>query len=182
MTIKTVQSRLKMAGFDTGDIDGEWGAKTRAAAHAALGLDAPDLDNDAEIRRLILFRLGGDAPAYVYRQSTGQFFRPDGKVLATGYAGYEDGVNNPALEAVRATGPIPRGPWSIGLQPRGNETGGPLVLPLEPQGHSAHGRSLFHIHGDNSHGERSESRGCIILSRTAREHITRAGVTRLLVI
>ncbi|MFT4091330.1 MAG: hypothetical protein QM645_11400 [Asticcacaulis sp.] len=180
--MKTIQTRLKHAGFDPGAIDGIWGPKTRAAAHAALGPDAPGIGNDVEIRRLISGRLGGATPSYIYKQATGEFLRPDGKVLAVGYAGYQDGVNNPALEASRAVGPIPRGPWSIGLTPLKYTTVGPVALPLEPLGHSAHGRTLFRIHGDNTRGDRSASRGCIILPRSIRDHITKAGVTRLLVI
>lgn len=47
MSISIVQQKLRVAGFDSGPIDGMWGRKTAAALDEALGLDgAPAIPAD----------------------------------------------------------------------------------------------------------------------------------------
>lgn len=101
-----------------------------------------------------------------YNQTTGELTL----VLGPGYSGHDEGRNNPAMQAVRSVGPIPTGLYQIGP---GYDTKsmGPLAIPLTPVGHNALGRSGFFVHGDNK--DHNASHGCIILSRSAREMITR---------
>jgi len=109
---------------------------------------------------------------WTYSQSTGVLTR-DRKPFAKGYSGkgrtLAEGRNNPALEAVRGVGPIPKGKWLMtGLYDSARV--GPKTIILEPQGHDAHGRLHFRIHGDNTAGD--ASRGCIIIGGGAvREYI-----------
>lgn len=107
-----------------------------------------------------------------YDQSTGALSK-DGQFFTTAYSGkgrkLHEGRNNPDMEHVVATGPIPRGRWTIGA-PYDSKNVGPYALPLTPDGHDAHGRSAFRIHGNNAANDASH--GCIIISpRSLREHI-----------
>lgn len=111
---------------------------------------------------------------WIYVQSTGNFYDPEGKLLEKGYSGRhdKDGAgkflyrDNPDAEAESFKGPIPRGMWKIGGY---TSTVGPLTITLTPVGHNAHGRTDFRIHGDNS--TRTASEGCIILGRTTRQTV-----------
>ena len=70
---------------------------------------------------------------WVYQQSTGRLTR-DGVLIATGHAGHAEGRNNPSLQHVRDTGPLPQGLWRI-LPPQNPVRRlGPLAMPLEPIG------------------------------------------------
>lgn len=111
-------------------------------------------------------------------QSAGELSR-NGRVVAKGYSGKGSAKNDPDMEHVRATGPIPKGRWKIGAPHRSAKTG-PYAMNLTPVGHDALGRSAFQIHGDNSTG--TASSGCIILSRNVREQIWQSGDTDLEVV
>lgn len=119
---------------------------------------------------------------WTYQQSTGALTDPAGKVIAHGYSGNGEGLNNPAKQSVRSIGPIPAGMWFITLKPLEHTDVGPLALPLSPLGHTALGRSLFRIHGDNKLGNHSASHGCVIMPRDIRQKIIDAGVTYLHVV
>ncbi len=95
--------------------------------------------------------------AWVYQQSTGRLTR-DGVLIATGHAGHGEGRNNPSLQHVRDTGPLPQGTWRI-LPPQDPVRRlGPLAMPLEPITGDMFGRDDFLIHGDAV-----PSTGCIVL-------------------
>ena len=109
---------------------------------------------------------------WTYRQSTGRLTDPNGNVKATGYSGHGAGLNNPAMEADHAEGPIPCGTWEIGPPKTPIDHLGPIALPLTIKTGDAYGRSAFFIHGDFA-GDTKElaSLGCIILPATVREAI-----------
>lgn len=117
----------------------------------------------------------------LYEQATGLFlicsplpFR------AVGYAGRGRGRNNPDLQSVKNTGPLPVGSYRVSL-PYSDVRKGPLVFRLTPEPSNAmYGRGGFLIHGDNVRGDASE--GCIILGRADREMIARQNVRRLTVV
>lgn len=100
------------------------------------------------------------------------------KPVHTGYSGRSEGRNNPGLQCVQNTGPIPTGKYRIGA-PRASGKTGPHVMDLTPVGHTACGRSAFQIHGDNK--ARDASSGCIILPRSIREMISQSGDNELVV-
>lgn len=110
----------------------------------------------------------------VYVQTSGTFVllhHEDDKTVAyAGYSGAPGGLNNTTLEHKPNLGPIPRGRYLLG-DPHDHPRKGPVVMTLFPHGHSAQGRSDFMIHGDNAKGDRSASKGCIVLDRTARAAI-----------
>jgi len=116
---------------------------------------------------------------WVWDQSAGTLSR-NGLLEARGYAGRNEGVNNPDMQGVKAVGPVPRGRWHIGA-PYHSKNTGPFTLPLiandgtKDDIHQPTGRSAFRIHGDNAKGNRSASHGCIILSRAIREKIWSSG-------
>lgn len=112
-----------------------------------------------------------------YVQATGEL-DIDGHFEGFGYSGTGEGRNNPEMEAVQSVGPIPRGKYSVGAM-RDGGTLGPMVFDLLPQGHSAHGRSLFRIHGDNK--THDASHGCIVAGRSVREEIASSAQSTLLV-
>ena len=111
---------------------------------------------------------------WIYYQSTGELKNGD-KLIAKGYSGAPGYKNDPASEDKESKGPIPRGNYRIS-SPRTSSRTGPYILPLNPVGHSAHGRKNFQIHGDKASSPGSASTGCIILPRTAREKIWQSGL------
>jgi len=93
----------------------------------------------------------------------------EGKVVAFGYAGKGAGKNNPDMQDVKKTGPIPRGLWRMTGVKNSPKTG-PFTIVLVPEaGTDARGRSEFRVHGDNRTGTASE--GCIILPRPIRDRL-----------
>lgn len=112
---------------------------------------------------------------WVYSQSLGHLYLCDVQdvrtLIATGYSGAVGHQNRPESEQLRSRGPIPRGVWKI--EPAFNHARlGPKTLPLTPvEEAKVFGRTDFFIHGDNSRGDGSASRGCIILDRKTRDVI-----------
>lgn len=103
--------------------------------------------------------------SWTYKQSTGEMISPVG-VVANGYSGRGEGKNNPKMQAMKKTGPVPRGTYTIG-PPYEDPHKGPCVMRLTPDpSDEMFGRSGFLIHGDNSKHDASE--GCIILGPLTR--------------
>lgn len=115
---------------------------------------------------------------WIYDQRSGRMTGPTGVEL-TGYSGSPTHRNNPASEAIRNNGPIPRGTYAIDSDI--SDRRGPVTIRLTPVGHSAHGRSGFLIHGENARTLGASSQGCIILNRQARDAIHASGSTTLIV-
>lgn len=113
--------------------------------------------------------------AWIFEQSTGRLFYPDGKtIIALAYAGAPGYINNPGMQELADKGPIPQGDWEIG-RPYDDAETGKFTLPLSPLGNTeTFGRSAFKIHGDNIQkaGLFEASHGCIIAPRFAREAIS----------
>jgi RHS repeat-associated protein len=116
----------------------------------------------------------------VYHQATGQLTCTDDQtgqqvVNHTGYAGHGQGVNNPNMQCVQNTGPLPTGTYSIGPAVNSPNTG-PVSLPLMPNtGNNMCGRSAFRIHGNNNQNNQSASQGCIIMPPAVRNTINNSG-------
>lgn len=117
-----------------------------------------------------------------YEQSTGRWYHDD-TFMFTAYSGRGVGVNNPALQQVHDTGPIPVGRYIIG-PPEDHPDLGPYAMPLTPlEGEEMFGRSGFYFHGDNSAHDMSASKGCIIKSpRSARQLVWLSGDNALEVV
>lgn len=111
---------------------------------------------------------------WTYTQLTG-WLSKSGKNLYRGYSGRDKGKNNPQMEDVKDTGPIPTGTYKIGF-PMNTTTHGPYVLPLTPDPKNImFDRAGFLIHGDSIKEPGTASHGCIILPRGARELIYQSG-------
>jgi hypothetical protein len=109
---------------------------------------------------------------WTYAQKTGALLR-NGRARGTGYSGFDNGKNNPAMQGVPSVGPIPQGAWVIVGPPFDSPDHGPYALRLEPSvGTNLFGSSGFLIHGDSM-----EARGCA--SRTIRERVRQSGDTVL---
>lgn len=110
----------------------------------------------------------------IYSQSSGLLYLADNDgnrtAFARGYSGHGTCINDPDAEGFAGRGPIPRGVWKI-HDPVDHQRLGPCSFYLTPVGHDAYHRSEFFIHGDNRHGDRSASTGCIILGRNIRRVI-----------
>lgn len=123
------------------------------------------------------------SPSFIYVQETGALyertFRGNYRFVTRGYAGREQGRNNPQLEALKNVGPIPRGCWEIG-EAVYSAVAGPVTVVLTPHPETAlFGRSAFRIHGNNAKDD--ASRGCIILPRSIRSMIAKRRGQTLLV-
>ena len=102
-----------------------------------------------------------------YSQKTGDLSH-DGKIVGSGYAGFGEGVNNPADQAIPDVGPIPRGFYTIGPAFT-HPAAGPMTMRLTPQpGTDTFGRSGFLMHGDTASMDHTASHGCIIQNRSVR--------------
>lgn len=123
-----------------------------------------------------------------YSQSLGTMDLVDGETslrVGTGWAGNHAGKNNPDMQSVPSTGPLPQGRYT--LQPWEAYHGhlGPLVSFLKPDpANEMFGRGDFFIHGPAlspaSYGQ--ESKGCIVLAHDVRQKLADLGVTALEVI
>ena len=127
---------------------------------------------------------------WVWDSAGGRLYLADGEdvrtLIALGYSGARGAQNRPEFEGRKSVGPIPRGVWLLDAPVDSHPRLGPVVIPLEARDpETAKGRSGFFIHGDNSSGDNSASRGCIILSRQTRNVISAmywAGVRVLTVV
>lgn len=107
--------------------------------------------------------------------------RPEGTLCGTGYSGRGEGLNNPTMQNVVNTGPLPAGTYAIG-KAFDHPMLGPEAIPLTPcADNQMFGRSHFYIHGDNQQRNKSASEGCIILDRAARNEIAGSPVKTLVV-
>jgi hypothetical protein len=129
----------------------------------------------------------GEDRVWTYVQRTGELLH-DGLHIAVGYSGWDNpetgqkGKNNPELQNIEETGPIPVGKYFIG-SPHNTLTHGPFVLPLTPDPtNEMFRRSAFLIHGDSVVEPGTASRGCIIMSRAVRAQVAASGDKLLQVI
>lgn len=115
---------------------------------------------------------------WTYSQSTGELLH-EGKFEGTGYSGTGIGRNRPEAEKMVATGPIPKGAYTIGPAYEHPHLGS-CVMNLEPEPNTdTFGRSLFRVHGDNQRHDASH--GCIVIGPSLRHLIADSGDHELLV-
>lgn len=113
--------------------------------------------------------------SWTYKQSSGQLLH-NGQLVATGYSGHGEGLNNPAMQDVVGVGPIPAGAYLIGAPKNPIDHLGPIAMPLTPTaGNDADGRSAFFMHGDNASADHSASDGCIIMPPQVRGLVRDSG-------
>jgi len=105
-----------------------------------------------------------------YSQSTGVLSKDDGTIIAAGWSGRGAGKNNPDMENVSNTGPLPKGIYNVGAWEKTHGHLGPIVASLTQTQGDAFGRSAFYIHGPamdpKTYGQ--ESMGCIVIPRSGR--------------
>ncbi|MDG6094276.1 DUF2778 domain-containing protein [Acetobacter sp. AN02] len=104
---------------------------------------------------------------WVYEQVNGRLSH-DGRLVTYGYSGTGRGENRPDMDAVRNTGPAPKGVYLI-TQPFTHPETGPDTMRLVPQrSTNAHGRDGFMIHGDYVGHEGQVSHGGLVFGRSIR--------------
>jgi hypothetical protein len=120
---------------------------------------------------------------WTYAQESGELLQ-NGQQIGTGYSGFDNGKNNPSMQAVPDVGPIPQGDWTIVGPPVNTAEHGPYVLTLQPASSSTNtfGRSGFLMHGDAIDNPGNASKGCIIMPRAVREQVWNSGDTDLEVV
>lgn len=123
---------------------------------------------------------------WIWSQSKGTVTNTSnpGVVVGSGYAGHGNGVNNPSLQGVQGTGPLPQGGYTIQPQ-QTNITGTGVILQssmrLSPDPtNNMLNRAGFLIHGGNMNTQAS-SAGCIVLQPAVRNIIGGSGDYRLIV-
>jgi Protein of unknown function (DUF2778) len=114
---------------------------------------------------------------WTYRQSDG-VLQHDGVYVATGYSGFEDGKNNPAMQDHMGLGPIPCGSYTIQVIVDGDGQAvdyegkkAPVMRLVPDAGNQMFGRSGFLIHGDSISAPGTASHGCVIEGHDIRETI-----------
>lgn len=115
-----------------------------------------------------------------YNSATG-VLRHNGAYVATGYAGRGAGYNNPWMQNVPSTGPVPTGRYTIGPQYNSPNTGRATMVLTPASDNEMYGRSAFRIHGDNSRRNGTASEGCMIFDRDIRDQIANSGDNHLVV-
>jgi len=119
--------------------------------------------------------------AWIYQQSTGQLSH-NGRLVATGYAGKDEGKNIPDMQDRVDIGPLPRGNYTI-TNPFHHPHTGPYSMRLQPShGNVMYGRAGFLIHGDSIESPGEASNGCIVMPPDVRRRIWTSGDRQLEVI
>jgi hypothetical protein len=95
--------------------------------------------------------------------------------VGSGYSGIGAGLNNPAMQNVDSTGPLPQGLYNIGPQ-KDNMTSDNhnliMSMRLTPNAkNQMFHRAGFLIHGPHGNDHHDSSNGCPILSRSIRDQI-----------
>jgi hypothetical protein len=112
---------------------------------------------------------------WLYEQTTGRLYRPDGTHAGTGYAGGNcgkspEGINNHKMQSIKSIGPVPCGFYILD-EPVLQSHLGPFAIPLIPDGaNEMFGRGHFYIHGDTTPSGNA-SQGCIIQARAVRKEM-----------
>jgi len=108
-----------------------------------------------------------------YHNANGRLFR-DEKFLASGYSGFADGKNNPALMNEPDIGPIPCGVYDLEKITHPGLADPVFRLNPHPE-NNMFGRAGFLIHGDSVAAPGTASHGCIIMMRSVRNNIATEG-------
>lgn len=124
---------------------------------------------------------------WIYSQSDGRLYAPDGTHAATCYSGggggsHPEAVNNHSMQDQKGIGPLPTGFYTFGDVVDHSQLG-PCAITLIPDSRNTmYGRGGFYIHGDNQAMNHSASDGCIIAPRNVRDEIVSSGDKQLAVV
>ena len=121
---------------------------------------------------------------WIYENRTKRFYHDSLKKEWKAYSGKKGFVNNSAFQCVKFTGPIPTGRYRIGKHKKHNIGWGMRLTPIginNKEMVKICGRDNFLIHGDNTKGNESASKGCIILNKKERLEIVKSGDSILIV-
>lgn len=124
---------------------------------------------------------------WIYKQSTGELQQTRAEKswgdIHRGYAGRDEGLNNPAMQHVKNKGPLPCGFYTIGEVIVTHPRLGVLVMELVPDdSNEMFGRGDFFLHGRKSPTDLTASLGCMIQDRRARLKVAASDDKRLQVV
>ncbi|CAM3967705.1 tlde1 domain-containing protein [Vibrio aerogenes] len=109
--------------------------------------------------------------AWIYHQRLHTISRNAFK-RSTAYSGRGQGKNNPDMQDVKNTGPIPKGRYTIVGPPFKHPHTGMYTLRLQPDSNNKmFGRNGFMIHGDSKAHPGQASEGCIVVPFYIRKEI-----------
>lgn len=112
---------------------------------------------------------------WLYLSRSGALLNAKRDVVAFGYAGRREGLNDPDFQGVKGIGPLPEGVYSI-EPPHDSPTTGRYTLRLVPHpANDMRGRASFAIHGESRSNPAESSHGCIVLGPTRRALIWESG-------
>lgn len=100
---------------------------------------------------------------WTYKRTAHQLLHDDTLFTDQCYSGHGAGLNNPAMDDVIMTGPVPAGRYTVG-KAFTHPALGPWTSRLLPMdGTDMKGRGGFCVHGDNAQHNESASEGCIVV-------------------
>lgn len=108
--------------------------------------------------------------SWIYIQKTGDLIH-NGDAFTTGYAGKYTGKNNPEMQNVKDTGPLPCGTYRIGDAYNHHFLGSETLNLTPDAANEMFGRSEFRIHGDSIANPGMASEGCIVIPYSARHEL-----------
>lgn len=115
---------------------------------------------------------------HTFVQESGKFYDEDLCRVGIGYAGRDEGKNNPAMQNVKGIGPLPCGLYTA-QEPADDPVVGKYAMRLIPDSENEmFGRTSFFMHGDSSEHPGLASHGCIVQTREIREYFWTFATTK----
>lgn len=111
---------------------------------------------------------------WFYIQDSGVILDEQKRKVTVGWAGHGAGRNNPAMQQVHDTGPLPQGLYKVGSwgdaesEPSYPAHLGPFIASITQIEGETFGRSGFYIHGPGGADPLQSSKGCIEIHRPGR--------------
>lgn len=113
---------------------------------------------------------------WIYEQKTGALYNSrDVRSKFYGYAGHGAGLNNPDMQNVHATGPLPQGFYTIEQPMEGGHLGVFHMFLRPYTSNQMFRRSEFYLHGDNPAVNHTASDGCMVFSNPIRHTVWNSG-------
>jgi len=115
---------------------------------------------------------------WTWLQSEGDLWH-DGRFVHTGYSGFGEGKNNPAMQEIHGIGPLPKGKYKMKVITENGQwvdyegKKAPVIRLFPAAENNMFGRDGFLIHGDNK--DHTASHGCVIEDHDIRVQIALSG-------
>ncbi|CAF1667667.1 unnamed protein product [Adineta ricciae] len=151
-------------GLFGGSSGGLFGGSSGGSSGGLFGVTSSGSDVSSSVSFASAGNRQTSGSEYTYSQSKEQFCTKDKDVCKPSYSGYKGETDEKKVDK----GPIPKGTYTID---NSCSKQGERCNLIPDANNKMHGRSNFQIHGDNKHGNRSASHGCIILNTADRKNL-----------